>query len=112
LLKEVGEGTYSHSARIPSGIQTYLNRPNRLKAKEITMPAEVRISCINKSDRYNPHERILNVGGVNAGGTRWKLSESQAISDIKQGKWSFYVERPAGHRVAVIIAISRYGNEY
>jgi hypothetical protein len=76
------------------------------------MPAEVKVSCINKSDRYNPHERILNIGGINGDGSRWKLSETQAIADIKQGKWSFYVERPVGHKVRVIIAKSQYGNEY
>jgi len=72
----------------------------------------VRIQCVNKSDRTNPHERIRNVGGVNSDGTRWKLSESEAIRGIDQDKWSFYVERPIGHRVRVIIAVSPFGNRY
>jgi hypothetical protein len=37
------------------------------------MAQQVQIKCINKSDRPNPHERILYVGGVNADGKRWKL---------------------------------------
>jgi len=76
------------------------------------MAQEVRIDCVNKTDRYNPHERITNVGGVNPDGTRWKLSEREAIEGILAGKWQFYVERPRGHRVEVTIAKSAYGNQY
>ena len=76
------------------------------------MASQVRVSCINKTDRTNPHERIQNIGGVNPDGTRWKLSETAAIAGMKQSKWEFYVERPAGHRVNVVIAVSSYGNEY
>jgi len=76
------------------------------------MAQEVRIDCVNKTDRYNPHERIKNVGGVNTDGTRWKLSEEEAIQGILAGKWQFYVERPRGHRVRVVIAVSPYGNRY
>lgn len=72
----------------------------------------IQIQCINKTDRFNPHERIRSIGGVNPDGTRWKLSEDEAIAGIKSGKWQFYVERPAGHRVAVIIARSASGREY
>lgn len=33
------------------------------------MPTRHEILCINKSDRSNPHERILNIGGRNDDGT-------------------------------------------
>lgn len=75
------------------------------------MPSSHQIRCINKSDRYNAHERILNVGGVNPDGTRWKLSESDAIAGIERGEWSFYVS-VNGMTVSVIIAVSRYGHKY
>jgi hypothetical protein len=75
------------------------------------MASEVEISCINKTSRSDAHARIQNVGGINADRTRWRLSESQAIQHIKAGKWAFYVERPAGHRVKVVIA-TRLGHEY
>lgn len=76
------------------------------------MPQDVQISCVNKSDRYNPHERIRFVGGLNADGTRWKLSEQDAMDGMVSGKWRFYVERPPAHRVYVVIASSAYGHRY
>lgn len=72
----------------------------------------IRISCINKSDRTDPHERIRYVGGVNPDQTRWKLSQQEAVEWIQGGKEGFYVERPVGDRVNVIVARSQYGHLY
>lgn len=69
------------------------------------------IQCVVKSDRYNPHERIRYIGGRNADGTRWKISQEEAVSGIESGKWSFFVHQ--GGRIAdVIVAVSRFGNKY
>ena len=76
------------------------------------MTQRVRIECVNKTDRYNPHERIASVGGRNHDGTRWRMPEGQAIAGINEGKYSFYVESPPGHVVDVIIARSAHGSEY
>jgi hypothetical protein len=78
--------------------------------KEVAMA--IRVECINKSDRTDPHERIRSIGGVNADGTRWKLSQPEAVEGIQTGQWSFYVERPSGDRVSVVVARSAYGNLY
>jgi Protein of unknown function (DUF3892) len=72
----------------------------------------VQIKCINKTDRYNPHERIRAIGGTNPDGKRWKLSEDEAIAAIEQGRYSFYVDRPAGDRVWVVIERSASGHKY
>jgi hypothetical protein len=72
----------------------------------------VQVKCINKTDRYNPHERIRAIGGTNPDGTRWKLAEDEAISAIEQGRYSFYVDRPSGDRVWVVIERSPYGHKY
>ena len=73
------------------------------------MPIEIK--CINKSDRNNPHERIKSIGGQKSDGGNWKLSQQQAIADIKSGKYSFNVN-VHGNMANVIVATSRNGNEY
>lgn len=69
------------------------------------------IKCINKTDRPNIHERITHIGGFNSDGKRWKITQKEAIEGVKSKTWSFYVIHD-NRTVAVIIAISQYGNEY
>jgi hypothetical protein len=72
--------------------------------------AEVRVQCVVKTDRYNPHERISHIGGVNQDGTRWKITQERAIELIESGQFSFYTYEN-GHRAQVIVA-SRNGKKY
>jgi len=71
----------------------------------------VEIHCINKTPRFDPWDRISNIGGVNADGTRWRLTLDAAIAGIKEGKWRFYVAGTP-NSVWVEIATSRFGHEY
>lgn len=83
-------------------------------ASEETMAAIHEITCINKSDRPNPHERISHVGGntgASSTGGSWKVTQEAAIQGIESGTWSFYVAR-GGQRVSVIVAVSRFGHKY
>ena len=73
--------------------------------------SNVRIACINKSDRDNPWERITHVGGTNAG-TRWKISQEQAIEGIEGRNVAILGCRPDNDPVWVIVAISQHGNKY
>jgi hypothetical protein len=74
------------------------------------MPARAEIQCIKKTNRYDAHERIHSVGGVQQG-QRWKLLQPEAIRLIESGQWEFYVTR-GGRTVDVIISMSRYGHKY
>lgn len=75
------------------------------------MASRHQVTCINKTDRTSPHERIRGIGGKNENGTNWWLSEDDAIRGIKNGTYEFYVS--AGGRTArVIIARSAAGREY
>lgn len=79
------------------------------------MPAaSYEITCITKTDRLNPHERITHVGGrtgANETGGAWKLSHEGAIQSLESGLWAFYVLH-GGQRVNVIVAVSRFGHKY
>ena len=74
------------------------------------MATRVEIRCINKSDQVNPYERILNVGGVNADGTRWKLSQTEAIHYIVQDIYLFYVKQ--GGKMDYVVIASQSGWKY
>ena len=68
------------------------------------------ILCINKSDRFNAHERIINIGG-GIGVNKWRISQARAIQGIESGEWEFFVNR-GGSSVDVIISTSQYGHKY
>ncbi len=67
------------------------------------------IRCINKNPRLDPHHAITHIGGfINS---QWKITLDDAIGKIERNEWRFYVERPVGNRVWVIVA-SRNGRKY
>lgn len=76
-----------------------------------TRPQQAQVTCVNKRERQNPHERITHIGG--SGATFWKITQEDAISRIERGEWNFYVLLPTGGgKVWVEIGVSRYGNKY
>jgi hypothetical protein len=75
------------------------------------MTQDVRITCINKTDRQNPHERIKYIGGPNADGTRWRMSQPDAVAAVEAGTYRFWVSVD-GNKVWVIVAKSAAGHKY
>ena len=67
--------------------------------------AHLQITCINKSNRQDPHDRITNVGG------NWgKHTQQEAINYIKSRVHTYYVSVGA-NSVNVIVAQNQ-GRDY
>lgn len=47
--------------------------------------ADVRVTCVNKQPRFNPHEGITHLGG-----NGWRWTRQQVIDSIKAGTNTFY----------------------
>ena len=67
------------------------------------------VSCIVKREHHNPHERIQAIGGIH-NGSRWKRSEDDAIRDIKNGTYEYFVSQ--GGRTAKVIVAKHNEREY
>jgi hypothetical protein len=74
------------------------------------MPKVVQIQCVECEDA-KPHQRVRYVGGSNPDGTRWKLSEDNAIAGMKDGKWRFWAVGKT-KSVWIVTAKSASGREY
>lgn len=71
---------------------------------------DIRVECINKTPREDPHLRISNIGGVSAGGTRWKLNVDVAIKGIEDGHYRFYVG--SGNQLVWVVIAEHEGRKY
>jgi hypothetical protein len=69
------------------------------------------VQCVNKLDRPNPHERILNIGGVDSG-VRWKRMQLDAIADVERDRHSYFVaDIRTKQTVWVIVRVSQLGEQ-
>lgn len=75
------------------------------------MPKRYLIDCVARSDRFNHHQRLRRVGGVNPDGARWTISEAEAIAAIEAGRWIFCLDY-RGRRWDVVVTVSKYGGKY
>jgi len=60
------------------------------------MAQYLHIRCVGRTDGTSAHERVHSVGGVKPHGGRWKLTQDKAISNIPDGTYVFYIEKPVG----------------
>lgn len=72
---------------------------------------KIEVTCIHKSNRTSPHERITHIGGVNSSGVKWKLTQEEAIKYIEQKTREFYVTKN-GKTATLIVSVSSLGNKY
>jgi hypothetical protein len=75
------------------------------------MPSRYQICCTAKSDFVNHHQRLRRVGGVNRDGSRWMITEEEAVAGIEAGRWRFFIAH-AGREWDVVVAVSKYGAKY
>jgi hypothetical protein len=71
----------------------------------------IQVQYINKTDHQNAHERIKSIGGTKPDGSRWKITQEEAIKYIEADMYSFYVS-VQGKAVRIIVATSRFGHKY
>jgi len=90
-------------------VEPYL--PNTCRRKRV-MAYLIQVMCVARRSPFDPGSPLHSIGGVNPDGTKWRLTEQEAILGIEQGRWIFYVERPFGDRVEVIVARGPLGNQY
>lgn len=74
------------------------------------MAINIQVRCIHKREHQNPHERIQSIGGTSADGTRWRLSETQAIIDIETNKYNFHVN--VGGKAVWVVVAAHLGRKY
>ena len=74
------------------------------------MTDDIRVQCITHSGGRDIHGHITGFGGLNADGTRWWLTEVQAIQGMRAGRWRFYVL--VVHDKAWVEITTRNGHEY
>src|SRR5436309_1470906 len=76
----------------------------RLEHWEVTL-ADVRVTCINKQPRQNPHEGITHLGGQG-----WWWTRRQVIDSINGGTNSFYTLE--GGRRANVAVVNGPNGQY
>ena len=70
----------------------------------------LQVMCVQRRHHSNPCERIVAIGGVRHDGSRWHLTELQAITAIKTGAAHFFV--PAAGRTTRIVVDHQKAREY
>jgi len=106
----------SYDGNCDVSVRPIVEAPSRKRRRNTSRGDEpwLRESESDASTRRTDHRLtsgLRNIGGTNTNGTRWRLTETEAIKTTEDGTYSFYVERPAGHVVGVVVA-QRLGHKY
>lgn len=68
------------------------------------------VLCIQKSNGSQAHDRISHIGGLNADGTPWKLTHTDAITGIEASDYEFYVS--VNRTTVEVIIATNSGRKY
>jgi hypothetical protein len=68
------------------------------------------VSFVSRAYSHDPLEQIENIGGLNSDHTRWKLSQTAAISAIESGTDEFFVNTENGP--IKLIVLTHQGQKY
>jgi hypothetical protein len=75
------------------------------------MQKRVLVTWIKKGKGFDPHERILSLGGPDWKGRKWELPQSEVITLIESGAKMFYMSA-GGLTEDLVIAKTRSGHKY
>lgn len=73
------------------------------------MTARYRVTCTVHNET---HERIIEIGCQDGSGASQRFTEAQAIELIESNHAEFYVDRPQGHTVKVIVEKTKEGRKF
>jgi|ERR1700674_1860684 len=73
------------------------------------MATRYRVTCTVHNET---HERIVEIGCQDGSGASKRFSEAEAIDLIESNHAEFYVDRPEGHTVKVIVEKTREGRKF
>lgn len=69
------------------------------------------ILCVDRSKQIEPHERIVRIGGENADGSTWRITQDEAVAGIQNRRWRFWAH-VAGESVWAFAARWPWGQLY
>jgi hypothetical protein len=67
------------------------------RGREEASVKEYQITCINKPDRFSPHEHISHIGNVT-----WRMSREEAVRRIDSKQEAFFtIDKTTGRKVYI-----------
>jgi hypothetical protein len=74
------------------------------------MVQEAKITCVAKTDRLEPHDRIRSLGGGHH--PYWEISHERAIDLLEHDRCRFYTCNREGARLYLVVVTSPDGHKY
>ncbi len=69
------------------------------------------ILCVDRSTQIEPYERIVRIGGINADGSTWRITQDEAVAGMQGRRWRFWAH-VGGESVWALVARWPWGQRY